>query len=378
MVSSRGSADMIAAIYDAGLDPTRWDEVIGKIAGRTNSVSGSLAIRRADTIELAALHNMDPSYAEAYAKNWYKRNPLDTFKDSIAPGELRTYTEITQTDRFKASAYFNEFCRPQGWSDGLVACLGRGHSSSGFFGLVRSPERIWVEPADWRLLETLVPHLQRAVEVNRLLLRSTAITDSLGRAFEAAGFGILLVTEDCRILFANTKAEDFLRRRVGLQSSLGRLTARDRRIHERLQALVRRRSKSAQSGCDGGTLELCREGEDRPLVAHVIPLSPVCTLAIIDLERPAAAVFLVDPTADLFARVRRFASRFGLTGAETRVLAEIISGSRIPAAAEKLKVTEGTLRTHAKRILSKTGSTRQAELVRRFFETSLPEAPSGW
>jgi DNA-binding CsgD family transcriptional regulator len=42
------------------------------------------------------------------------------------------------------------------------------------------------------------------------------------------------------------------------------------------------------------------------------------------------------------------------------------------SAAAQLKITEATARTHAKRILSKTGTNRQTELIRRFFETVLP------
>jgi DNA-binding CsgD family transcriptional regulator len=238
---------------------------------------------------------------------------------------------------------------------------------------------MWIEPAQWHLLETLVPHLQRAAEVHRLLARSTAITDSLGQAFAAAGFAVFLVTEDCRILFNNARAEDLLRRRAGVQYSWGRLAATDHAVGERLQALVRAGAKTLRgTGNGGGTLELRRDDESRPLIAHVIPLAPVRTLDILDLERPAAAIFVVDPGADLLGRVRHFAARFGLTSAEIRVLAEIIGGSRTHVAAENLKIAEGTVRTHAKRILAKTGTTRQSELIRRFFETSLQGTPNGW
>jgi DNA-binding CsgD family transcriptional regulator len=57
-----------------------------------------------------------------------------------------------------------------------------------------------------------------------------------------------------------------------------------------------------------------------------------------------------------------------------RVLAEIIGGNGLLAAAAKLKITEATARTHAKHVLAKTGTTRQTELIRRFFKTALP----GW
>ncbi|MGH6936259.1 MAG: helix-turn-helix transcriptional regulator, partial [Methylocella sp.] len=123
--------------------------------------------------------------------------------------------------------------------------------------------------------------------------------------------------------------------------------------------------------------ELCCDENCPPLVAHVIPLAPVRTAAILDLDRPAAAVIIVDPAADPSAQIQHFAARFGLTPAETRVLAEIIAGNGLVAAAARLKITKETARTHAKRVLSKTGTNRQTELIRRFFETALPGSPSG-
>jgi DNA-binding NarL/FixJ family response regulator len=54
----------------------------------------------------------------------------------------------------------------------------------------------------------------------------------------------------------------------------------------------------------------------------------------------------------------------------------IIAGNGLLAAAARLNITYATAREHAKRILSKTGTTRQTELIRRFFETALLGAPA--
>ena len=168
-----------------------------------------------------------------------------------------------------------------------------------------------------------------------------------------------------------------MRRGVGLRYERGRLAATSPALTARLQALARRGSQPERGEGDiGGTLELCC-GENRPpLVAHVIPLAANRTVAIFDLDRPAAAVFIVDPAAGLGAQIQHFAARFGLTPAETRVLAEIIAGNGLPAAAARLKISGGTVRTHAYRILSKTGTNHQTELIRRFFETALPGSPA--
>jgi DNA-binding CsgD family transcriptional regulator len=54
---------------------------------------------------------------------------------------------------------------------------------------------------------------------------------------------------------------------------------------------------------------------------------------------------------------------------------ELVRGNGLLSAAAQLKITEATARTHAKRILAKTGTSRQTELIRRFFETTLLGSP---
>jgi hypothetical protein len=52
--------DLIAAIYDAIIDPSGWEEVVRRILNATKSVAGGLYIRQADAAQLSATHNVDP------------------------------------------------------------------------------------------------------------------------------------------------------------------------------------------------------------------------------------------------------------------------------------------------------------------------------
>jgi DNA-binding CsgD family transcriptional regulator/PAS domain-containing protein len=376
MTGSHGGGDLIAAIYDAVTDPSRWDEVVKRIVEATKSFSGNLVLQQADAGSLTALYNVDPFFADAYSQTYHKNDPLKTPDWSIAPGEVRACS-YTQTDSFRASAYYDEFVRPQGWVDLIATGLVRAPDAFALLVLTRSPDAMWVEAAEWHLLETLAPHLQRAAAIHRLLSRTTATTESLSAAVAAAGFAVFLLTGNCRVLFANPKAEDLVRRQTGLRYERGQLAAATPALTHRLHALARAGSWLARGEGDiGGTLELSRGENCSPLVAHVIPLAANRAAAIFDIDRPAAAVFVVDPAAGLGAHIQRFAGRFGLTVAEARVLAEIIGGDGLLAAAARLKVTEATARTHAQRILAKTGTTRQTELIRRFFETALPGSPA--
>lgn len=168
-----------------------------------------------------------------------------------------------------------------------------------------------------------------------------------------------------------------MRRGTGLRYERGRLAAATPFLTPRLHALARDAVRPDRAENDiGGTLELNR-GEGRPpLLAHVFPVAANRTASMFDFDRPAVAVFVADPSADLDAQVRRFGAKFGLTPAETRVLGEIIGGDGLQSAAQRLKISRATARTHADRIFGKTGTHRQTELVRRFFEASLPGSPA--
>ncbi|MGH6936662.1 MAG: helix-turn-helix transcriptional regulator [Methylocella sp.] len=377
MSISRGDGDLIAAIYDAIIDPSRWDDVVRRIVEETKSFSGNLVLQQPGAGSLTALYNVDPAIAGAYAQTYHKDDPLRTPAWSIAPGEVRNCS-YTQTDSFKSSAYYDEFVRPQGWGGLVAAGLARTPDSFALLALTRAPDAVFVEPKEWRLLETLAPHLQRAAAIHDLLSRTKATIGSLGAAVAAAGFAVFLLTEDCRVLFANARAEDLLRRGISLRSEHGRLAAAPPALTARLHVLARQAaSPKTDEAHAGGTIELWH-GENRPpLLAHVIPLAPIRSVAIFDLDRPAAAVFIVDPAVDFGAQIQHFAATFGLTPAETRVLAEIIAGNGLVAAAARLKITKETARTHAQRILEKTGTHRQSEHIRRFFETALPGVPVG-
>jgi hypothetical protein len=112
MARSHGDGNLIAAIYDAVIEPSGWDEVVKRIVEATKSVSGGLHIQQSDTVHLSAMFNIDPFYADAFVQHYSKINPLNAAAATIAPGEVRTATHITQTDSFRASAYCNEFVRP--------------------------------------------------------------------------------------------------------------------------------------------------------------------------------------------------------------------------------------------------------------------------
>jgi hypothetical protein len=48
MARSHGDGDLIAAIYDAIIEPSGWDDVVKRIVEATGSVSGVIGIHQVD------------------------------------------------------------------------------------------------------------------------------------------------------------------------------------------------------------------------------------------------------------------------------------------------------------------------------------------
>jgi DNA-binding CsgD family transcriptional regulator len=81
-------------------------------------------------------------------------------------------------------------------------------------------------------------------------------------------------------------------------------------------------------------------------------------------QRAVAIVLVSDPGAEMQARVESLRDRFGFTRAEATFALEIIRGDGRQAAADRLGISAATARSHLSNIFDKTGSRRQAELVR--------------
>jgi DNA-binding CsgD family transcriptional regulator len=62
---------------------------------------------------------------------------------------------------------------------------------------------------------------------------------------------------------------------------------------------------------------------------------------------------------------------YQLTGGELRVLLTLAKGVSAKEAADLLGVSEPTVRTHLQRLFSKTGTSRQAELL-QLLQSSMP------
>jgi DNA-binding CsgD family transcriptional regulator len=188
----------------------------------------------------------------------------------------------------------------------------------------------------------------------------------MAEAIETIGLGIVLVAADGFIIFANRVARELIDRSEGLRSSSGWLAGTTPGTTEKLRALIKGQSCSAAVAKEMAAVLLDRGEGRRPLLVQVNGIRDS-----VSQWGVGAVVSIVDLAPYSPASFDTFATSHRLTVAETRVLRQVVAGKSLTAAAQDLHISEPTARTHMSRVLDKTGTKRQTELLYLFFNSKL-------
>ncbi|MGH6836843.1 MAG: helix-turn-helix transcriptional regulator [Methylocella sp.] len=158
----------------------------------------------------------------------------------------------------------------------------------------------------------------------------------------------------------------------GLRCERNCISAADFATSRKLQSLITAASRQTDESVQGGSLIIRDEDGRASLVVHVVPLCPSLAEVPPSKEHPAAGLVIVDCQRALADRINVFADLFALTATEARVVSQLVSGEGLARAASRLAIALSTARFHLKHILEKTDTHRQAELVRVFYEVTIP------
>jgi DNA-binding CsgD family transcriptional regulator len=187
----------------------------------------------------------------------------------------------------------------------------------------------------------------------------------MATTLDTLNLGVILTNEDSQVVHANSAAKEMMGDNGHLRMSGGRLRAEGKAAAE-INAAVRQAARNeADIGNGGVSVRLTADGEP-PIIAHVLPLA-----ARDSRSRLHPAAVFVTSSVDEARYAQTVAATYGLTPAESKVLAQILGGKNPVEAALALGVTRNTARSHLKNIFQKTGVSRQFELVRLAMQISL-------
>ncbi|MFY9759574.1 MAG: helix-turn-helix transcriptional regulator, partial [Xanthobacteraceae bacterium] len=153
----------------------------------------------------------------------------------------------------------------------------------------------------------------------------------------------------------------------------GRLHTKDAAADQMLrESLVSFAAGKAVAGM--GTVILSGRRDHRRYVAHVLPLTSGQRRSFGSALSAVAAIFVQKVTLDVSTVPELIARAHRLTPAELAVLLAIIEVGGVPDVANILGLSQTTIKTHLRSIFKKTGTRRQADLVKFIAQFANPVA----
>ncbi len=349
--------DLIEDIYDAALEPARWNDVVIGINDFVGSQACGLISKNAQS-KFGATHyycGVDPHYIKLYSESYSRFDPLTTLPPK---GQVVSIPDLLEYDEYRRGPFYQEWLRPQGCVD--VANVVLDNSGPTSADLLTFLPGAGMADADMRRrIAAVAPHARRALLVNKSIDATVSESSTFADILNALSAAIFLIDASCRIVHANTAGHDIVRAGDVVRAANGQLVARDPVVNQTL-----RKALTGHGEVDAACTALPLTGLDgERYVAHLLPLTAATRGATGVAYKSVAALF-VRKVAMEIAGGEIIARSFDLTPAELRVMLSIVDVGGVPETAATLGVAESTVKTHLHRVFAKTGTSRQADLVK--------------
>jgi DNA-binding CsgD family transcriptional regulator/PAS domain-containing protein len=366
-ISRQAFSDLIGSIYDCALDPSRWDRTLADVGNALDCHGTALILTdlRYDRLLLLKTVGIEPDQIERFLN--YIPELHAAISEALASfpwlDEPHVESRHFSPAFIETSRFFQEWERATGTVDSMRLFLMHTPRYDAGIGVGRNERQGLISDREIELGRLLLPHLRRAVTISNVLDVRTIEGARMAEALDALRCAVVFTNEHGSILHANRAAENILRASgAPVHSAKGTLQATAPSAASELRsAITLAACNEAGIGKAGLAIRLT-EPDVPPVFAHVLPLTGSDFRT--RLQPAAVAAVFIGAPPDAQDGADALGSAFGLTPAETRVLASLFAGHTLAETADTLRIARPTAKTHLEHIFLKTGVTRQAELMR--------------
>lgn len=358
---------VIGDLYDAALDPSLWGVVLGEARDFVGGSAAAIFAKNAAATSITVFHHdggIEPHYMQLYYERYMALDPSNTAHFFSGIGEPLSTVDYIDYAEFLETRVYKEWVRPQGLVDFVSVAIEKSMTSAALFGIFRHERDGMVDEDSKRRMRLIAPHIRRAVLIGKAIDLKTAQTASFADALDGLSAAMFMVQANGRIVHANAAGHAMLASSGFLYAAADRLTVRDVRTHHALmEVLAAAGTGDGAVGARGVALPLAtRDGG--AYLAHVLPLTSGARKKAGTAYAAAAAIFVRKAELELPSTPEIIARHYRLTPSELRVLLAVIEVGGVPEVAEALGVADTTVKTHLGSVYGKTGTSRQADLVK--------------
>ena len=356
--------DLVDGIYEAAVVPDRWPTVLAEMSAAVDGAGGLLFVANAQQMRWTASPDIKGLFVEFIRDGWAAKNPrMSRMAARNHAGFLRDNDCFTP-DELDRDPVYSGFWRQRGlgWNAGtmLSGCSG----DSMVFSFEKAYAKGPVEPSAIAFLDILRPHLARAALLSARLGLQKA--QAMAAVLETLGIPGAVLKSSGVLVAANSLLSSLMP--AFIQDRRRGITLSNAKADGLLQEAL---SRIASSGARSALSSIPVPAADHlpPIILHLIPVRG----AAHDIFGQASSLLMITPVDRAAVPVSEvLQGLFDLTPAEARIARGISAAQSVEGLALELGVSRETIRSQLKAVLSKTGLSRQQELVALLAGKALP------
>lgn len=362
-------SQVISTIYDCALDPGQWPVAIEQVCSLVEGKNGVIMV--VDTArEGSRFHaswNVDHALTQIYSEKFHPINPLHGPWSAFDVDEAYNVALVMEPERWMETRVFKEFGEPNDFLDSIGVTLLKNPARFATLSVARPIKAGFSGEHELSIMRLLAPHLRKAVTIADFI----EMKELTSATFDALLAPVLLVNDESHIIHCNHAARELLASADPVRSVGGVLTARATDAAKALASALSAALNGSRAEPETAQVVFTPFSDGRAAFAHVLPIRSGTPRGQFE-PRAAAAVFITPANRASGLPFHAWATSFGLTAAEVRVLELLSKGLSISEAAVELEVAPTTARTHLARLMHKTGTTRQADVLQLAAQLTSP------
>jgi hypothetical protein len=238
--------DLVAEIYIATTDCTRWNSIIETIGRRLGASMAAVHVHSQadDAAQVATTvggwsSGRRPPGLRSYEEYFAARNVwVQHGANLMKPGAVLTGEDMCSDEILLRSEFYLDFLRPLDVRYSIRAVLSGPPDSLSYFSAGRSQRSGPFGASHRVILKAVTPHLMQAIRIQSRIESVQAGRHVVAGALERLPLAIIFLDRRCRVVEMNSTARNLIEAGDGLRLERGVLVAFDTRAEVQLQQMI--------------------------------------------------------------------------------------------------------------------------------------------
>lgn len=355
------------ALQQAGSGGASWHEALNFIAALVGGAGGAVfeLDRTTGRFGRFFVNGLEPGAGD-YIDRMNRINPRMQYSLKQRSPHVVCDHQILPERVLARHEFYNWMERTNGTRYFVGARVFDRGTTSVFASVEFTPGQGHPDAAQIEAFKAILPHVEDAWCLSETISRLDSQVSALAFAYEAIPWGVVVLDGRGTLVSANEKARRLLASADGLELVDGRLRATHPTSTRALTRMIHCKlaDPASKSSIAAATCLVRRRQGKLPLALRVCVLPR--NTAGSNVDAPAMMVFVSALDEPPAVGQWELQALFGLSKQESALALPLAESVALPEAADRLGISYNTCRVHLRRVLEKTGTHSQLQLVRLF------------